>query len=349
MKKIFEEAVNNERFSITPVFTSVFSEGPYNNILAEVLAQCDAKVSKHILQSVLRFSFFIEPVKQPKIESTKFTVRWAESLNFDPRQCSYENCLGIFEYLIHRLLENISVPENRSLLNLISNHTLISYEINIDYINRIQHSAIHTLENIDFFWDDSTRQVYLLRRYLLNPGNHNYIRFFSDTYEKIAVKSFLTDRVLTGAHKTNREKRWECHPDSVHFALRKECLAIESKLINQICHFENFPNNLRELLANDNVIRFKDEVTRCPITLDPINFEKFEHEIINPVHGKSSFQVGHLHPLKSLEESDFNGHSEDNISWISSEGNRIQGELSVQETRELIFRIIENYRMAGLI
>ncbi|MCX6328587.1 MAG: hypothetical protein NTZ85_03590 [Bacteroidia bacterium] len=309
MKKILEESVNNERFSMTPVFTVVFSEGPYNRILAEVLTHCNPQVSKHILQSILRFSFFIEPVKQPKIETTKFTIRWSDSLNFDPRQCTYENCLEIFDYLIHRLLETISIPEYQTLLSIISNHTLISYEINIDYINRIQHKAIHTCENIDFFWDDYIRKVYLLRSYLLNPGNHDYIKFFSDTYEKIAVKSFLTDRVLTGAHKTNREKRWECHPDSVHFALRKECLAIESKLINQICHFEDFPKKLRDLLSNDNVIRFKDEVTKCPITLDPINFEKFQYEIINPVHGKSSFQVGHLHPLKSLEDSDFSGHS----------------------------------------
>lgn len=333
MKKILEDSVNNERFSITPVFTAVFSEGPYNRIFAELLTHFNPKVSKHILQSILRFSFLIEPVKQPKIESTKFSTRWSDSLNYDPRQCSYELCHEIFDSLIHRLLENVSIPENSNLLSTISNHTLISYEINIDYINRILHKSIHTLDNIDFFWGDKIRQVYSLRMYLLNPGNHDYIRFFSDTYEKIAVKSFLTDRVLTGAHKTNREKRWECHPDSVHFALRKECLAIESKLINQICHFEDFPKQLRELLANDNVISFNNEVTRCPITLDYINFEKFQQEIINPVHGKSSFQVGHLHPLKSLEESDYNGHSEDNTSWISSEGNRIQGELSVHETR----------------
>jgi hypothetical protein len=30
-------------------------------------------------------------------------------------------------------------------------------------------------------------------------------------------------------------------------------------------------------------------------------------------------------------------------------GNRIQGELSVEETRELILRIIENYRNAGIV
>ena len=159
----------------------------------------------------------------------------------------------------------------------------------------------------------------------------------------------MTDRVLTGAHKTNREKRWECHPGSVHFALRKECLEIESKLIKQICHFEGFPAELRTLLSDNHIIVFANEITKCPITLDPIPFTKFQEEILHPVHGKSSFQVGHLHPLKSVEENEFTGHTADNISWISSEGNRIQGELSVEETRELILRIIANYRQAGLV
>lgn len=48
-------------------------------------------------------------------------------------------------------------------------------------------------------------------------------------------------------------------------------------------------------------------------------------------------------------DSKYAGHTANNISWISSEGNRIQGELSVDETRELIFRIIANYKAAKII
>lgn len=209
--------------------------------------------------------------------------------------------------------------------------------------------SIHTIDNISFFWGDGVKQVYLFRQNLLNPNNHNYINFFSETYNKIAVKSFLTDRVLTGSYKTNREKRWECHPSSVHFALRKECLEIEAKLIKQICHFDGFPSELRKLLTDKNIINFSNEITKCPITLDPLSFEKFQNGVLNPVMGKSAFQVGHLHPLKSIEDNEFSGHTADNISWISLEGNRIQGELSVEETRELILRIITNYKAAGII
>jgi hypothetical protein len=189
----------------------------------------------------------------------------------------------------------------------------------------------------------------LLRKYLLNPKNHSYIDFFSETYRKIATKSFLTDRVLTGDYKTNREKRWECHPSSVHFALRKECLAIELKLVGQICHFEDFPKDLRDLLTKENVVPFNDGITKCPITLAPISFKSFSQEVLNPTHGKATVQVGHIHPLKAVGKNITSGHTADNISWISSVGNRIQGELSVDETRELIFRIIENYKKAGLV
>lgn len=349
MIDIFNESVKTERFSIAPVTIGVFQDTEFTSYKTQLEAHFTTQQSKKLLQAVLRFSFYIEPVKQPKIETTKFEVRWADSLATDLRFCSYDNCLLIFRKLLTDLVHQIENQENKSLLEIIINHTLTPYELNIGYINRIQNGSIHTIENVSFFWGNEIKQVYQLRQYLLNPANHNYINFFKEAYDKIAVKSFLTDRVLTGLHKTNREKRWECHPNSVHFALRNECLAIESKLIKQICHFDGFPLELRTLLQDNNVIIFSTEITKCPITLDLLSFENFQTEVLNPVLGKSSFQVGHLHPLKSLGENEFTGHTADNISWISSVGNRIQGELSVEETRELILRIIDNYRNAGII
>lgn len=346
---MFDGSVDTERFNIAEVNLAIFNDVKYATFKTKLEKYFTLQVSKKILQALIRFAFYIEPVKQPKIETTKFDVRWSNNLKDDPRFCSYDNCVMIFEKLLNDLVAQLDNEENRSLLEIIANHSLVSYELNIDYINRIKDNSIHTLENISFFWGNATKQVYLLRQYLLNPNNHSYIDFFTETYSKIAVKSFLTDRVLTGLHKTNREKRWECHPGSVHFALRSECLAIETKLIKQICHFDGFPTELRALLSSNNVIVFSNEITKCPITLDVLSFEKFRSEVLKPVMGKSSFQVGHLHPLKSIEESEFSGHTADNISWISFEGNRIQGDLSVEETRELILRIITNYKAAGLI
>jgi hypothetical protein len=349
MKDLFDASVDTDRFSIATANTEVFGNIRYSIYKTQLEAHFTPQVTKKILQALLRFSFYIEPVKQPKIETTKFEVRWAKSLDNDPRQCSYADCVFIFEKLLNDLVAQLDNEENRFLLEIIVNHSLVSYELNVGYIKRTKGTPIHTFSNISFFWGHEMKEVYLLRQYLLNPNNHNYIDFFKETYNKIAVKSFLTDRVLTGLYKTNREKRWECHPNSVHFALRNECLAIESKLIKQICHFEGFPEDLRTLLSEKQVIQFSTEPTKCPITLDTLSFRRFQNEVLNPVIGKSSFQVGHLHPLKSIETNNYSGHVADNISWISIEGNRIQGELSVEETRALILRIIANYRTAGII
>ncbi len=76
---------------------------------------------------------------------------------------------------------------------------------------------------------------------------------------------------------------------------------------------------------------------KCPITGDVLIYQDFENEILNPLHGKSAFQVGHLNPLKST-----GGHNADNIGWISDDGNRIQGSLSMDEVNALLIKIFKN-------
>lgn len=348
MKDIFDSSVEAERFSIKDVFSHIFSQPSHARYYPALEQTFSQKELGAILKGLVRFSFYIEPVKQPKIETTKFAVRWSAGLLGDPRYCSYEDCLVIFDKLLNDLEQTLGDDEKVRLLKIIANHSLIAYELNLDYTTRDRHN-IHSVNNVGFFWGDTAEKTYILRKYLLNPGNHSYISFFRETYGKVAVKSFLTDRVLTGDYKTNREKRWECHPASVHFALRQECLTIEHKLITQICNFKDFPPELIELLTRNSVVEFSAETMRCPITLEPLSFERFNAEVINPAHGKSSFQVGHMHPLKATGESTFSGHTADNISWISAVGNRIQGDLSVDETRQMILRIINNYTDAGLL
>ena len=68
-----------------------------------------------------------------------------------------------------------------------------------------------------------------------------------------------------------------------------------------------------------------------------------------PEQGRSAFQVGHLDPLKVEGNLWTNGHRPDNIGWISASGNRIQGSLSAEETREMLKRIWRAYGEAGLL
>ena len=46
--------------------------------------------------------------------------------------------------------------------------------------------------------------------------------------------------------------------------------------------------------------------------------------------------------MKALDTDGANGHTADNISWISENGNRIQGSLSLDEVDDLLRRIYRN-------
>jgi hypothetical protein len=189
-----------------------------------------------------------------------------------------------------------------------------------------------------------------LRKYLTTRSTSPDSKFFKKVLKtKIKVKVYLTDRVLTGAYKTDREKRWEIHPFSVQFSTRRTAMEIEYALITQLCSFTNFSTESHERLEKRNILAALGEMFRCPITLQLLMFDEFETALQNPVQGKSSFQIGHLTPLKLDEPvTGARGHTADNISWISEDGNRIQGNLTLTQVRELLKKIAENYRSQGI-
>jgi hypothetical protein len=82
--------------------------------------------------------------------------------------------------------------------------------------------------------------------------------------------------------------------------------------------------------------------------MEPFSFTDFRRGVEDPAHGKSNFQVGHMNPLKAVNDDPSSGHTAQNISWISSNGNRIQGHLSLRETRAMIHRIYERYQESGI-
>ena len=295
--------------------------------------------------SILRNAFLIELVKVPKIETTKFRVRWFNQLKGDPRFCSFDECLGIALELLITLPSWIDNPAHAECLDLSFSNGIIPYEAPLDYsIRHTQQGRLHQQGNLVWFYDELALRTLKLRKYLTDSATSPDLSFFRiGLSDKIKVKTYLTDRVLTGNHKTNREKRWETHPDSVHFAERRICMAIEYALVTQICAFEGFPEASLRHLQQANVLPQNLSTALCPITGDAISYEAFRGELLNPTHGKSDFQVGHLNPLKLSAHGDTFGHSANNISWISADGNRIQGSLSLLDVRKLIHRISQNY------
>ncbi|UBF29299.1 hypothetical protein K9N68_16565 [Kovacikia minuta CCNUW1] len=386
IKEILEQAVAREegtsnRFSmsapfkaILPALEETLSIECYKNIKASLAASFTNKVGKdiaeYVLQSIFRHAFLIEAVRKPS-GATNMSVRWDAPLDQnDYRYASYDKCFEIFEMLVSSLKEDLDEQENRQLLKLFKEYGLLSYELPLDYKNRVVGRYIHSIDNFTWMWDELPKRTLKLRSLLLakkrtaNKNKTDQILLLEAAYSKIVVKTYLTDRAQTGDYKTNREKRWETEPESVQFALRRDCLEIEYTLVQQLCRFKDFPSDISKLLEEEGLLEAEvngvevvlanpphlsyeilkgSSFFRCPITMDELDFDEFQREVTDPEHGKASFQVGHKNPLKAINDDPYSGHSAQNISWISADGNRIQGHLSLKEARALIRKIYKNY------
>ena len=312
----------------------------------------DGKHFLKLVEAVIRSAFLIELVKLPTIDSTKFRYRWASQLVGDPRWATVDECLSIARHLFASVVNWRQQDEsNEDVLRASFDSSLLPYEAPIDYLLRSPQPVkrIHVESNVDWFAGEETLNTLRLRSFLRDPSTSPDAAFFATVYDKLKTKTYLTDRVLTGPFKTNREKRWEAHPDSVHFALRRSCLEIELTLISQILRFKNFPTEQAESIKARGLFPADQSTALCPITGEPLEYNAFRTEIMSPEHGLSTFQVGHLNPLKfeALADS-HSGHVAGNIAWISDEGNRIQGSTAgILETRQFVRKIVKNYDDLG--
>jgi hypothetical protein len=335
-------------FSMPTVSTSVLQLLDFADLMPGITALKDRLEAATFLQhlrGILRTSFFIEPVVLPAATTTRFRTRWQLDTD-DPRYALPEQCLGIARRLITLLDPLTRNEEGITILDGLARHPMIPYESPVTYSQR--HSPIHTPDNFTLIDSDILRHVIGCRVLLLAPGTPK-LDLLKAAYTKIRVKTYLTDRALTGAHKTNREKRWEAHPDSVQFALRSTCMQIERVLVNQLCHFDAFPHDVRTILDDASLLLPMATPTKCPVTLLPMSLIEFEEVATDPEHGRSAFQVGHLDPLKLAGNTWADGHRPSNISWISEDGNRIQGSLSLTQTQEMLRRIWRAYADAGFL
>lgn len=292
---------------------------------------------KAVVKGLLRSSFLIESVANESVSTTKIRTRWSLA-NDDPRKASFDQCVAIFEKLARTLQQT---EDNLDFLQNIKDYSVLPYELPINF-TRLLTGSIHTEGNVSWDLSDEIRRTITLRKFLLDSEtNQDHQAFSAILKDKIKVKVYLTDRVLTGEYKTNREKRWEVHPKSVHFSERSECFMIEHKLIQQLCHFKNFPVPLKEKLIELDLLE-NSAVCTCPITYEELDFTDFKRSVLEPEWGRSKFQVGHLHPLKAQEADQASGHSADNIAWVTADGNRLQGHLTIDEWRSLLDKIIKN-------
>ena len=337
-KEILDQAVSAKNFKLNAqclACEEIISETASRS-LAIIKDRVAAKIYKNFKTSIIRSSFLIElTIPSAESDSTKYQVRWAETLRNDVRHATYEQCVEIFEKICQKI--SLLDEERFNVLVDYCSNSIFNNELPIDYIDR-HANPFHIANNIDIFITEDIIKCTLVRKLIkdkqLNPKAEIFQKIVAD---KIKVKAYQTDRAQTGTYKTNREKRWESHPDNYQFAFRRDCNAIEALLILQVCMFEGANSTLVELLKEKELLSDNFELYRCPVTGEVIKYNDFENEILHRVHGKSSFQVGHLNPLKSTGL-----HNANNIGWISDDGNRIQGSLSMEEVDQLLIRIYRN-------
>lgn len=347
----FEQAVRNARFSLARLTDTIVAN---DKVAGDALKTC-AKVltagqARKLIQRIVRSCFLIEPVNRD-ITSTKFACRWEHRPNDffdfgqqgDPRSASFNSCVELFANLLEELPNLISDEGKKDNLILWLRNNIIAHEAPIDYINDLA-NPMHASNNVAWIFNDISARTVGLRAFLKSQPEPFDAIASTILNGKISVKTYLTDRAQTGLHQTNREKRWECHPNSVQFAKRQVAWEIELELLQQLFYFDGFPEALRDKALEQGILKERSDVTRCPITQEPLLFEEISAEALNPTHGRSKFQVGHLNPLKAVgRQNPQAGHTAANISWISLDGNRIQGHLSLDETRKLIRKIGQNY------
>ncbi|MEX1185608.1 MAG: hypothetical protein WEA80_03380 [Gemmatimonadaceae bacterium] len=361
IQQIFERFATADRFNLRQLHQEIWPIFEADPVVSEPLRLLRERLGdKHyrsLGNALLRHVFLIELVKVPAIETTKYRVRWFEQLTGDPRWCSFDECLDIARDLTTHLSDGwLDDPDHEQALKLCFEHCLLPYEVPLDYATRPEpndsSTRIHRRQNLVWISTETMLRTLRLRQFLTDSASSPDAEFFAKVLDrKVVVKTYLTDRALTGEFKTNREKRWETHPRSVQFADRRTCIAIEHTLITQLCAFEGFPKESRDILQAKGFLPQPLETFRCPITLDALSFLAFHEALENPSHGRSEFQVAHLNPLKldapaSLTGS---GHTAGNISWISADGNRIQGSMGITEIRALLRRIASNYEARGWV
>jgi hypothetical protein len=315
-------------------------------ILLNIKGCLPAKLFKVVLGNLIRFSFLIE-LTNLKVGSTKMKTRWLPGLILmpqpgsfepmqgsfepgnDPRSSTYEDCLRVFLFCLKDLC--VRYREDTSLadrLLKITEYSSIPYEFTYEYRDSTS-TPLHHESNIQWVFNDDIAWLSEARPII-------WASITKQQINKIQTKTYKTDRALTGKDKTNRAKRWEVRADDFQHATLQQCWSVERRLLESLCGFEEFPAQTITSLQDKNLLDPNIvSLSRCPVTLEPL---KFNTLMLDAVHGRSDYQVGHLHPLKRG-----GNHQGDNISWQSSDGNRIQGDMTIEEITALLRDISTRY------
>jgi len=306
-----------------------------------------------LVGDLIRYSFLIE-LTNLKVGSTKMKTRWLPGRILMPQENSYEpiegtfapgndtraasfdDCLRVFATACNLVCDKVEQdPSLKRTIEELDRNRRVPYEFPLSYLNPAA-QPLHRPDNVAWAWTNDLRWLIPAREILRNaPGEHKP-GITELVKAKIKVKVFKTDRALTGKDKTNRAKRWEVLAGDFQHATLEQCWSAERKLTGDLAAFQDFPAQIKSAFLEADLIPPDAPFTRCPVTLEPLSFRHLAASLLTRTHGVSQYQVGHLHPLKRGGE-----HDGANVCWQSANGNRIQGDLTIEETGALLDKIAE--------
>ena len=326
-------------------------DGALEQALLRMKRQLPKPFLKIALANILRFSFLIE-LTNLKVTSTKMKTRWMPGLiqmpqagsfepvegsfepGNDPRSASFADCLAVFKQAATMLCDRLESDRLLAPQLLTLNRVRrVPYEFPLGY-TYLGGDSLHRASNIKWSFNTDTSWLLQARTILKAPTSHNASAIRKIVKAKLEVKVFKTDRSLTGKDKTNRAKRWEVLPGDFQHATLAECWSAERQLTHDLVCFKGFPTDLRQRFIEKGLVSSDAPTIRCPVTLEVLDFTHLATAALDPKHGVSQYQIGHLQPLKRRGT-----HDGDNVRWQSADGNRIQGDRSIEETALLLEQI----------
>ncbi|MCS3747792.1 hypothetical protein FHY18_003420 [Xanthomonas arboricola] len=344
-------------FSLEPAYQALmrgvadYPSDPLGALLVDLGRQVhESRLFRWLICDAMRFAFLIE-LTNIRVSSTKKKTRWIPvptspntSMSFgltppfdqahDPRASSYADCYQMFGDVLQLLLNDMEF--RATALTLAGRNGEWTYPLTYQ-VEGAPH--VHTSTNVrkadltDLNW---LLKVEGLLMQASSPGVAPVLDM--DTVKKIRTKAYRTDRAQTGSTQTNRAKRWEASFHDYQYANVESCWSVERALLESLADFSGFPSHARALLVAHGLALAVWNTRCCPVTLQVHAFADFSTQMSI---GKSDFHVGHLHPLKTGGR-----HVGPNVAWLSRDGNRIQGDLSLHDAH-LLIRTIAN-RLARL-
>lgn len=163
--------------------------------------------------------------------------------------------------------------------------------------------------------------------------------------QAIETRALRTGRKLTGPHATNRHPRWSRAIDHPQYGTELDCKIIAVKLFTQIFCFDNAPALDPQLGAILGPRYLGHKIVsgsyRDALLLEHFDFQDLAQEGLDPVHGHSSFHMGHEDPTQAPK------HTPANINWRTMRSNLIQGDMTLREARIYFVKLIARYFELG--